>query len=177
MDSQFDRCFAKRSHSVQFTFDPDFKKFKRAYKSETGDRPLLLLMCSDRMFADVMGLQLPALIQQDYDGVFDCFFAVAEEQPETKSMFKTKEVHPFMPTLMIVDKNADVVKTKEIPELRDHTGWYSKKHKSGLFFDENFLKEAKTFLDDFVNENYHHSYLSESATNEGLTRVREVSGD
>jgi hypothetical protein len=107
--------------------------------------------------------------------VFDCFFAVAEEQPETKALFKTKEVHPFMPTLMIVDK--ELVLTKEIPELKNHAASFNKKHKSGLFFDENFLKEAKTFLDDFMNDNYHHSYLSESASNEGLTKVREVSGD
>lgn len=41
--------------------------------------------------------------------MFDCFFAVAPECPETKYLFKQRDVHPIMPVLMIVDKQVDPV--------------------------------------------------------------------
>lgn len=63
LDEQFDRCFADRTNTVEFAFDPDFAKFKRAYRSTRDtDRPMLLFMVGERLFAEVMGRQLPQLI-------------------------------------------------------------------------------------------------------------------
>jgi hypothetical protein len=55
------------------------------------------------MFVEMMALSLSTVIQ-NYSDVFDCYFSVVDENPDTRRMFKSEDVHPYMPTLMIVDK-------------------------------------------------------------------------
>jgi hypothetical protein len=62
MDAEFDFCFAKRSKNVVFEFDPNFRQFKQKCREGEIDRPLLLFLCSDRMFVEMMALNLPTVI-------------------------------------------------------------------------------------------------------------------
>lgn len=72
----------------------------------------MLFVARDRMYADALAVALPAMIQKEYGTVFDCFFSVADETKETKYIFDTKDVHPIMPKLMIIDKHAETIKLK-----------------------------------------------------------------
>ena len=76
------------------------------------------------MFAEMMGIQLPSIIAKDFSDVFQCYFSITEETHAVKHIFKTKEIHPFMPTLLIVDPQADPVALKNIPEFSAPTGSY-----------------------------------------------------
>lgn len=87
--------------------------FKKEFRnSENSEKPLLLFVVRDRMYADALAADLPAMISKDYRNVFNCFFSVADETKETKQFFDTKDVHPIMPKLMIIDKHAEKVKLK-----------------------------------------------------------------
>lgn len=87
--------------------------FKKEFKnSEKSEKPLLLFVVRDRMYADALAAELPAMILKEYGNVFDCFFSVADETKETKQIFDTKEVHPIMPKLLIIDKHAEKIKLK-----------------------------------------------------------------
>ena len=53
-----------------------------------------------------------------------------------------------------------------------------KKHKAqSIFLPENFEKDVKTFIEDYLDDNVKQSFTSEDATNDGKSLVRTVSGD
>lgn len=65
-----------------------------------------------------------------------------------------------------------------MPYLRDNSGTYCKKNSArNLFFDEKFAEDAKDFIEDFIDGKGALGFTSERPTNEGLSKVREVSGD
>ena len=84
-----------------------------------------------------------------------------------------------MPTLMIVDKLAEPVKlrktTKSI-QKEDPNMYFKKYQATRLFLDENFVTEAKDFIEAYIDDKLKMKYISQERSNNGATRVKEVSG-
>ena len=93
------------------------------------------------------------MLAKEYTNVFDCYFSVTDETPETKNLFTSKDVHPFMPTLLIVDSQAEPLAMKTIPEFKSAPGAYKRKYQArNIFFDERFLEGVKDFIESFIDE-------------------------
>jgi len=64
-----------------------------------------------------------------------------------------------MPTLMIVDPHGAPARTKQLAQFPSYTTQtLAKKHiAQNLFFDEEFTKEAKKFIEEYLDDNVRQS--------------------
>jgi len=150
----FDQCF-KRTFNVEFTFNPNFKDFRKKYHNRDGKalKPLLFIYSPPLYMSRYIG-DFKSVLSQ-YTEVFDIYYTGDLDQ--ASEIFYTKEFPEIFPYVVIVDPKKR--KHLKIDEGTSNES-YVQKYREMVYFNK-IAKDLNKLIEKFLDGELSHFYQSE----------------
>jgi hypothetical protein len=149
----FDQCFT-RTFNVEFTFNPNFKDFRKKYHNRDGKavKPLLFIYSPPLYMSRYIG-DFKAVLSQ-YTEVFDIYYT--GEADKASEIFYTKEFPEIFPYVVIVDPK----KRKQLKVEGTSSESYVQKYRELVYFNK-ISKDLNKLIEKFLDGELSHFYQSE----------------
>ena len=156
----FDQCFT-RTFNVEFTFNPNFKDFRKKFKNpeSKATKPLLFIYSPPLYMCRYVG-EFRSVLQQ-YNEVFDIYYTGDQEQ--ASEVFYTKEFPDIFPYVVIVDpkKRKSLKSVAAVAsDKKDNTNSYVHKYRELVYFNK-IGKDLNKLIEKYLDGELHHFYQSE----------------
>ena len=98
---------------------------------------------------------------QEYPGVFNCYFSIADECKETKFLYDISNLEPISTKIMILDKHAEPsVLNKSAHYKPDQDQSYFKKYQMEIFLIQEFEESIKKLIEAYMDDKVRMTHIS-----------------